>query len=309
METIGQEIYKDPLLAPLSKLAKEKGMPLYLVGGYLRDLLLGTHARDYDFVLPKDASSSIERIEEALGLHFFKVGKEQAKTITYRVIKEERSVDITFLQGETIEEDLKKRDFTINAMAFSLKDDTFHRVAGSLEDIERKLIRAVSNDSIDQDPVRMLRAVRYLCSLEGFVMEEGLIKEIFSKKRQILKIAGERIKTELDQIALSSRAFAGTKFLCESSLLLTLFPELGGLENLGQGDYHHLNVLSHTLLMMEKIAWALEWTASRGTKISLTEEDRLVLYYAALVHDIGKQDTYSEDEKGGVHFYAHPSYS
>jgi poly(A) polymerase len=309
METIKQEIHKDPLLSKLSRLAKEKRIPLFLVGGYLRDLLYGTERKDYDFALPKNASSFIKIIEEALCLHFFKVGKEEMNTVTYRIFKEELSVDIAFLQGETIEEDLKRRDFTINAMAFSLRDETFHSVEGSLEDIGKKLIRTVSRNSIDQDPLRMLRAIRYLCTLEGFIMDEDLIRKISSKKEQIRKIPGERIKTELDQILLSSRPFVGVKSLYEATLLITLFPELGGLENLGQGEYHHLNVLSHILLMIEKISWALEWVARRGAKISLPEQDRLALYYAALFHDIGKQDTYSEDEKGRVHFYTHESYS
>lgn len=309
LSRLKQEIRKDPILSKLSRLAKEKRIPLFLVGGYLRDLLFGTQGRDYDFALPKDASSSIKIIEEALCLHFFKVGKEEMNTVTYRIFKEELSVDIAFLQGETIEEDLKRRDFTINAMAFSLRDETFHSVEGSLEDMGQKLIRTVSGHSIDQDPLRMLRAIRYLCTLEGFIMDEDLIREISSKKEQIRKISGERIKKELDQILLSSCPFIGMKSLYESTLLLTLFPELVGVESLGQGEYHHLNVLPHILLMIEKISWALEWVACRGTKISLTEEDWLALYYAALFHDIGKQDTYSEDEKGRVHFYFHESYS
>jgi tRNA nucleotidyltransferase/poly(A) polymerase len=308
MEHIRQEIRRDPILSKFSRLAKEKRIPLFLVGGYLRDLLFGTQGKDYDFALPKDASSFIKIIEEALGLHFFKVGKEELNTIAYRIIKEGLSVDIAFLQGERIEEDLKRRDFTINAMAFSLRDETFHSVEGSLEDMGKKLIRTVSAHSIDQDPLRMLRAIRYLSTLEGFIMDEDLIREISSKKEQIRKIPGERIKTELDQILLS-RAFAGMKSLYESTLLLTLFPELGGLESLGQGEYHHLNVLPHILLVIEKMSWALQWVAFRGTKISLPEEHRLALYYAALFHDIGKQDTYSEDEKGRVHFYFHESYS
>jgi len=309
MKNIEQEIRRDPILFKLSRLAKEKRIPLFLVGGYLRDLLYRTERRDYDFALPKDASSSIKIIEETLGLHFFKVGKEETNTVTYRIIQEELSVDIAFLQGETIEEDLKRRDFTINAMAFSLLDETFHSVEGSLEDIGKKLIRTVSANSIVQDPLRMLRAVRYLCTLEGFIMDGDLTREISSKKEQIRKIPGERIKTELDQILLSSRAFVGMKSLYEATLLITLFPELGGLESLGQGEYHHLNVLPHILLVIEKISWALEWVGRRGAKISLPEEDRLALYYAALFHDIGKQDTYSEDEKGRVHFYTHESYS
>jgi poly(A) polymerase len=309
IENIKQEIRQDPILSKLSRLAKEKKIPLFLVGGYLRDLLFATERKDYDFALPKEAASSIKIIEEALGLHFFMVGKEETNTITFRIIKEGLFVDIAFLQGKTIEEDLKRRDFTINAMAFSLQDETFHSVEGALEDMGKKLIRTVSDRSIDQDPLRMLRAIRYLCTLEGFTLDEDLPREISSKKGHLSKTPGERIKTELDQILLSPRPFSGVKSLYESTLLLTLFPELGGLESLGQGEYHHLNVLPHVLLAIEKISWALEWVASRGKKISLIEEDRLATYYAILFHDIGKQDTYAEDEKGRVHFYFHESHS
>ncbi len=307
-ENIKAEIRKDPMLFRLSILARKRRIPLFLVGGYLRDLLLGKRGKDYDFALPKDASSSIAFIEEALGIHFFKVGREEKNTITHRTIQEGFSIDIAFLQGETIDEDLRKRDFTINAMAFSLQDETFHPVEGSLEDLRKKLIRKVSHLSIDHDPLRMLRAIRYGCTLEGFIIDEDLNREISSKKEQIRKIPGERIKTELDQILLSSIAFAGMKTLYESTLLFTLFPEFRGLKNLGQGEYHHLDVLPHILLVLEKMSRAVEWVVSRGTKLSFIEEDWLALYYAALFHDIGKQDTYS-DEKGRVHFYLHESHS
>jgi len=230
-------------------------------------------------------------------------------TTTYRIIKEDMSIDLTFLQGETIEEDLQRRDFTVNAIAFSLQDETFHWVEESLEDIEKKLIRTVSNHSIDQDPLRMLRAIRYLCTLDGFTLDKGLKEEISFKKEKILSLPGERIKTELDQILLSPRPAIGMKSLYESNLLLTLFPEFKGLENLGQNEHHHLDVLSHTLLMFEKISWASEWVARNHRNIFLTQEDRLSLYYAALFHDIGKQDTYSKDEKERVHFYYHESFS
>jgi len=304
-----EKIHQDPILSKLSGLAKEKNIPLFLVGGYLRDLLLGTPGKDYDFALPKDASLFIATIEEALRFHFFKVGKEEMNTITYRIIKEDMSIDLTFLQGETIEEDLRRRDFTINAIAFSLQEESFHFVGGSLEDIGKKVIRTVSNHSIDQDPLRMLRAIRYLCTLEGFVMDKELEEEISLKKEKVLSLPGERIKTELDQILLSPRPAMGMKSLHESNLLLTLFPEFGGLQNLGQNEHHHLDVLSHTLLTTEKISWAFEWVAQNHQEIFLTQEDRLSLYYAALFHDIGKQDTYTEDGKGRVHFYYHESFS
>ena len=309
MDRVKEEIFKDPILSKLSRLAKEKKIPLFLVGGYLRDLLLGTRSKDYDFTLPKDASSFVPAIEDTLSLHFFKVGKDEMNTATYRVIKEDISVDLTFWQGETIQEDLGKRDFTINAISFSLRDETFHWVETSLQDIKKRLIRSVSNQSIDQDPLRMLRAIRYLCTLEGFDMDTELKKEISSKKEQIAKVAAERIKTELDQILLSPRPGLGMNCLHESSLLFTLMPEFKGLERLGQGEHHHLNVLPHILLMIEKISWAFKWIADKDAKVSLIQEDWLSLFYYALFHDVGKQDTYSEDEEGKVHFYYHESYS
>jgi tRNA nucleotidyltransferase/poly(A) polymerase len=309
MDRVRDEIHKDPILSKLMRLAKERNIPLFLVGGYLRDLLLGTRSKDYDFTLPKDASSFVPTIEEELGFRFFKVGKDEMNTTTYRVIKEDISVDLTFWQGETIEEDLGKRDFTVNAISFSLRDETFHCVEGSLEDIGKKLIRPVSGHSIDQDPLRMLRAIRYLCTLEGFDMDTELKKEISSKKEQIKKVAAERIKTELDQVLLSTRPHLGMNCLHESRLLFTLMPEFKGLERLGQGEHHQLNVLPHVLLMIEKISWAFQWVAGRGPRVSLAWEDWLSLYYAALFHDLGKQDTYSEDKEGKVHFYYHESYS
>jgi len=325
IKKIKNEILNDSILLKLSNLSKEKNIPLFLVGGYIRDLFLVVHqpacpeparfracrqtGRDYDFTLSRKFSSFIPTMEEALHFCFFKVGKDEKETLTYRITKKEISIDLTFLQGRSIEEDLQRRDFTINTIAFSLRDETFHWVAGALEDIEKKVIRAVSDHSIDQDPLRMLRAIRYLCTLDGFVIDEELQEEISLKKEQIKKLPGERIKMELDQILLSPRPSIGIKSLYESNLLLTLLPELKGLAYLGQNEHHHLHVLSHILLMIEKISWAYEWIALHERKISLTEEDRLSLYYAALFHDIGKQDTFSKDEKERVHFYHHESFS
>ncbi len=312
---IEKKILKDPILSKLSILAKDMNVPLFLVGGYIRDLFLGIRrlgwqaGKDYDFALAKDASSFISMMEKALHLRFFKVGKEEMGKATFRITNENVSMDITFFQGRTIEEDLQRRDFTINAVAFSLLDEKFQWVEGALEDIEKKVIRTVTNRSIDQDPLRMLRAVRYLCTLESFFMDIGLTEEISLKKEQINKLPGERIKMELDQILLSPRPEVGMKSLYELGLLLTLFPELKGLENLGQSEHHHLHVLSHTLLMVEKISWASEWIGLNERKIQFTQEEWLSLYYAALFHDMGKQDTFSKDEKERVHFYHHESYS
>jgi tRNA nucleotidyltransferase/poly(A) polymerase len=225
------------------------------------------------------------------------------------MMRGEVSMDLTFFQGETLEEDLRRRDFNINAIAVSLRDETCHAIEGAFDDIEKKLIRSVSPHSIDQDPLRMLRAIRYLCTLEGFSIDIRLEQEISSKKDLIQHLPGERVKMELDRILLSPHPYLGIKSLYELGLLLVLMPELTGLENLGQNKHHHLNVLPHVLLMIEKIGWTEEWLTQNGKPVSMTLEGRLALYYAALFHDLGKQDTYSQDEKGRVHFYHHESLS
>ncbi len=309
MNWVGREVLQDPVLSRLSTLAREEGEPLFLVGGYLRDLFLGRRRQDYDLALPEKSTPLIPKMERALGFRFFKVGSEASGTITYRISKPEMSVDVTFLQGRTIEDDLQRRDFTINAMAFSLGAGTFHSVERSLEDMESRVIRSVSDRSIDQDPLRMLRALRYLSTLDRFRLDPGLAGEITLKREKILQSSGERIKLEIDRILLARRRNEGLAALRETSLLLTLFPELKGLEPLGPNAYHHVNVLSHTLLMVEKLSWAAEWCARHGHDTLPSQDDELALRYAALFHDLGKQDTRSLDDRGNIHFYRHESFS
>jgi tRNA nucleotidyltransferase/poly(A) polymerase len=307
LEDLQTEILDDPTLSKLSNLAKEEKISFYLVGGYLRDLLLGRHRKDYDFTFPREAFPFLSVIEKAFHFHFFRVGKEE--TTTYRIIKNEVSMDITPFQGRTIEEDLHRRDFTINTLAYSLGDGTWHWIEEALEDIQNRRIRAVSDRSIDHDPLRMLRAIRYLCTLGDFSIDEKLKEEISQKKEMILRIPSERIKMELDRILLSPRPNIGMKILYETGLLYVLLPEFRGLEALAQDEHHHLNALNHTLLAVEKISWAMEWMTLKKRPPLLSQEDLLCLCYAVLFHDIGKQDTYSKDERGRVHFYHHEEYS
>jgi poly(A) polymerase len=309
LNQIGQAILKDPVLSRLATLAQRENASLFLVGGYIRDLLLGIHRKDYDLALPEESAPLISKIEQTLDFRFFKVGREETGTLTYRISKPEMSIDATFLQGRTIEDDLQRRDFTINAMAFSLGERTFHRVDRSLEDIEDKVIRSVSDRSIDQDPLRMLRAIRYLSTLDGFRLDPRLAEEILLKREKILRASGERVKTEIDRILLAPRRSTGLQALRQSSLLLTLFPELKGLESFDPSPYHHVDALSHTLLMTEKIPWAMQWCARHGQEMILAQEDELSLGYAALFHDLGKQDTVARDDKGKIHFYRHESFS
>jgi len=308
LKDLQKEILRDPVLLKVSDLVKREKIPFYLVGGYLRDLSLGKERKDYDFTLPEEVSSFIPLMERVFQFHFFRVGRDVG-TSTFRVTRDNLSMDVTFFQGKTIEEDLCRRDFTLNTLAFSFLSETWHWAEGALEDIRNRRICAVSDHSLNQDPLRMLRAIRYACTLDHFHINQRLKEEISAKRGLILEIPGERVKMELDYILLSPCPHAGIKILYESGLLITLFPELKRLENLGQNEHHHLPVLSHTLLAIEKVLWALDWIRVRGGSLSLTQEDLLCLYYAVLFHDIGKQDTYSKDERERVHFRHHETYS
>lgn len=310
-QEIEKKLKKDPILQKLSAFSKDKDIPIFLVGGYLRDILITNSdlcsPKDYDLVLPKEASDSIPLIEKILNIHFFKIGKEERDTLIYRFIKEDLSIDLAFIQGASIEEDLRRRDFTINAIAFSLRDKTLHWIEGALEDIEKRLIRPSSKFSIDYDPLRMLRAIRYLCTLEGFSFDHDLEKEINKKKELIETVAKERIKMELDHILLSPRPELGMDVLYRLGLLLFIIPELKGLEMIDNDPT--INVLSHSLLTIKKITSAHQWFEANGKKIVLSQDEKLSLYWASLFHDLGKQDTYSKDDSGRIHFYHHETYS
>ena len=290
LQRLKTEIAKDPILSTLTNLVKRENVPFFLVGGYLRDLWLGIKRKDYDFTLPREASSFISAIETAFGFRFFKAGKG-TETVTFRVMKEGISMDIAFFQGWDIREDLRRRDFTVNALAFSLGDEGWHWAEGTLEDLHDRRIRNVSDFSLDRDPLRMLRAIRYVCTLHDFSMVDALREEISSKKDLILTIPGERIRMELDRILLSQRSFAGISLLFDTGLLFTLLPEMEETENLGRGERHHPGVLPHPLLAAEKIAQAMEWVRTKAGDFSFLPDDVLCLYYATLFHDIGEQDT------------------
>ncbi len=315
-DQIKKRIITDPIVSMLSNLSKEKNIPIFLVGGYIRDQLIehffnmpSSDLRDYDFIIyPKD-SIFIASIEAILNCKFFRVGREDIGTSTYRIVKDGISIDITYLQGKDIEEDLRRRDFTINAIAFCLLDETFHFIRGALEDTQNQVIRLTSNLAIDHDPLRMLRAIRYLCTLKGFRLDSELREEISLKRALLNRVPGERVKMELDHIFASSQPSIGTQLLYESGLLYVIMPELKGLEELGQSEYHHLTVLAHTIRMIEKIPFAIEWVLSNDKYAKLSKEELLSLYYASLFHDIGKKYTYSVDDKGRVHFFDHESYS
>jgi poly(A) polymerase len=157
------------------------------------------------------------------------------------------------------------------------------------------------------DPLRMLRAIRYRSTLPGFELTEPLKEEIRRHHGLLSHVAAERIRAELDEICLSPLPAPGLQLMHELGLLFQVFPELAPLEGLPQGRHHTTDALSHTIGVVGEV----DRLARQGHPFPfrLSEEERLILGYAALFHDLGKPATHSIDAQGAVHFYGHPQES
>ncbi len=295
-----------PWWATLCRQAVAAGRELYLVGGSVRDLLLQRSLADLDFACrPRDLEFWTTAMAELLAGHFFTMGKEEL--ITRRLVRENLVVDLTPLAGATILQDLEHRDFTCNAMACGLHDHSFLDPFAGRQALEQRQIICVSHQNLLQDPLRVLRAARFALELDcSLPPDTG--RAMAAAGSRLATVAGERIGIELGHIMNHPRAHHGLRLLLDNQALLPLFPPLGALAGLVQNEYHHLDVLQHTLLTLEKLDALL--AAAPPADIDLQPEDRAVTRWAALFHDLGKAMTRSVDpETGRVHFYGHERFS
>jgi tRNA nucleotidyltransferase/poly(A) polymerase len=238
--------------------------------------------------------------ENTLGARAFLLGKKPVQT--YRIVSRDISLDVTFLKG-TIEEDLARRDFTMNAIAYDLSDKQLVDPLRGVEDIKARVIRYPSRQTLSDDPLRMLKAIRHFTTLNGFTMDNQLVNSIQALKHLIHEIAPERIRYELDQIVVSDRAFEGLKMLELVGLLFELFPDLYALKKLDEEKQFVLETYGHTVN-------GFKYLLSYGKEYCLDEKGLRNVAYALLLHDIGKAHTFSQDNvKGVVHFFYHEKFS
>jgi poly(A) polymerase len=303
---VEKKILADPVIQQLVGYARQKKVPLYLVGGTIRDILLGRKIKDYDFVVKKVEMPFLDQLGGILEASLFPMGKGKGEQI-YRLVKGEKVIDFSVIGGDAIEDDLMKRDFTVNAIAYSFAEGRFFTVPQAMQDLKAGKIDLVSPQALEADPLRMLRAVRYRCTLPGFALTDRLKEEIKRRKELLTEMAPERIRAELDEIVLSPFPAQGLRLMHELGLLICLFSEFAPLKDLPQGRYHVNDALSHTIEVVREVD-----TLMRGEHpfpFQPSRDDRLVVGYAALFHDLGKPDTKSIDEGGEIHFYGHPEQS
>ena len=280
---------------------EEEGFETYLVGGAVRDKLLGKEIHDIDLTT-RARPNDIMRIFSDLKL--IDIGK---KFGTIKVIYKSKEYEITTFRAEssykdkrhpdeisfsnTIEEDLKRRDFTINAMA--QRKGEIIDLFGGKKDLERKIVRAVGNpyERIEEDYLRALRAVRFATVLD-FSIEDNLKDAIKNMAGHIEEISKERIRDEVDKILLSDKPSRGIRLLDELNLLDYIFPEVKKMVGFDQHSSHHnLDLFDHTMKVLENCP------------------SNLKTRMGALFHDTGKIDTFFLDDKGEGRFFGHQEIS
>ncbi|OPY02465.1 MAG: Multifunctional CCA protein [Syntrophorhabdus sp. PtaB.Bin184] len=267
---------------------------VFLVGGAIREIALGRQPRDWDLALSE--ASDLARIEEIFGRRSFLLGKKPIQT--HRLVSGETVLDITLLDG-SIEKDLRRRDFTMNAVAFDIRRDRVIDPLYGLHDIEKGLIRYPGRETISSDPLRMLKAARHFAALEGFALDPELIDAMTSSRHLIGQTAPERIKYELDLIMVSEGVHRGMETLTRTGLIFEVVPELEALRLMDVEKNFSLETFGHTML-------GFSFLHTRGGHYFTDKASAKDVGYALLFHDLGKAHTYSYDEaRGLVHFFNH----
>ncbi|WP_251622349.1 CCA tRNA nucleotidyltransferase [Odoribacter lunatus] len=295
-----------PIFNVLSDIAEEKNAEIYVIGGYVRDLLLDRPSKDIDIVVRGNGIELAQTAAQKLGKQTVSVFKNfgtamfQYKGIEIEFVgarKESYRADSRkpIVEEGTIEDDQKRRDFTINALAISLNKATYGQLIdpfGGLQHLEERLIKTPLEPGItfSDDPLRMMRAIRFASQL-NFKIEAETFKAIQTHNQRLSIISMERIMDEFNKIMLSPEPSKGIGLLDEAGLLEQFFPELTALKGVevvnGVG---HKDNFCHTLTVLDTL--------------SLYSND-LWLRWAALLHDIAKPVTKKFIQGQGWTFYGH----
>jgi poly(A) polymerase len=299
--------YSD-VLVPLGALFTDAGHDLFLVGGSVRDAVLGRLSEDLDFTTgarPDEVVALVTGWADAIwdtGIEFGTVSVRKGgltiEITTYRAEAYDRvgrNPVVTF--GDTLDGDLVRRDFTINAMAVRIGPDGAQEFCDPLDGMTALLAGVIDTpatpqESFDDDPLRMLRAVRFVSQL-GFRLAPRVIDAIAEMNGQIERITAERVRVELDKLICGEHPIEGLEIMVDTGLAERVIPEIPGMKLTIDEHHQHKDVYQHSLTVLRQA-------------IDLEESDPdPVLRWAALLHDIGKPATRRHEEGGGVSFHHH----
>lgn len=298
---------KGEIFQLMSGVADDLGIECYLIGGYVRDLLLQRPSKDIDVVVVGSGIDMAKAVAQKLGknthVSIFKTyGTAQVKNRQYELEfvgarresyqQESRN---PIVEDGTLEEDQNRRDFTINALAICLNKARFGELIdpfGGISDLEQKILRTPLNPDItfSDDPLRMLRAIRFATQLD-FRIADDTLEAITRNSQRITIITKERVLDELNKIMAAPKPSIGFRLLDKCELLPLVFPEMAALKGVEKrGSRAHKDNFDHTLKVLDNLA---------------SKSDDLWLRWSALLHDIGKPATKLWDDQQGWTFRNH----
>ena len=291
----------------VSQTAKDLKTRAFVLGGFVRDYFLGIPNDDIDIVVEGSGIKFAQRfaeyvhgeltVYENFGTAMVKYGDQKIEFVGARKEHYERGSRKPYCENGTLEDDQKRRDFTINAMAFDLNDGHFGELVdpfNGIYDLEHGIIRTPIDpwQTFMDDPLRMLRGVRFRCKLstpeKEFYLWRPTFRAITEMKEEVKTLSGERITEELNKILSSRNPGMGIRMLEDSGLLEYILPEVHALRM--PEDSGHKDIFDHTMMVLDNVA---------------DQSDDLYLRWAALLHDIGKVPTKKYDAKEGWTFYGH----
>ncbi|MQA93100.1 MAG: CCA tRNA nucleotidyltransferase [Streptosporangiales bacterium] len=297
-----------PVADDLGALFAAHGHELALVGGPIRDVFLGRVSGDLDLTTDAPPQRVLELVQGwadavwTVGIDFGTVGLRkggiQLEITTYRseaYDPKSRKPEVSY--GKSLVDDLGRRDFTVNAMAVRVPDHTFVDPFGGVADLERKVLRTPGRpeDSFADDPLRMLRAARFVSQL-GFSPAPEVVAAMKDMAGRIGIVSAERVRDELSKLMLGTYPRLGVMLLVETGLADQVLPEIPRLRLEVDEHHRHKDVYEHSLIVLDQ---ALQLERERGM------EPDLKLRLAALLHDIGKPKTRSFEAGGRVSFHHH----
>ncbi len=308
----------------LSVIAQRQPSGVYLAGGTVRDLLLGRSPADVDVTVACHARTWARALARLTGGAYVELGREEDAA---RVVWRKEIVDFSsFRSGATsIEQELTKRDLTINALGLCIdplidgtgcEEDVPLAVIdplGGVKDLRGGLIRFCSTTSVLDDPLRILRVFRFAATL-GYAIQAETLADVQLRQERIEAVAAERVAHELALIMESRRAHHAFMQMAETGLLFAIIPELRSGVGMDQPASHHLDVFDHLLETLHQMESILQdpgryFPADKGVMESWLEQGghRQQLKWAALFHDVGKPVTFgiNEDKGGRITFYKH----
>jgi poly(A) polymerase len=298
---------KDKIFSHIRDIAREENIPAFVIGGFVRDCILGRDTHDIDIVVQGSGIDFARKFARSLG---YNIPVSVFRNFGTAMVKyEEREIEFVGARKEsyrsssrkpvvedgTLEDDQNRRDFTINAMAISLNEDSFGELVdpfNGLMDIENKVLKTPLEpaQTFSDDPLRMMRAIRFAAEL-GFSIEEQTLEGIKLSAFRINIVSKERITDELNRILLTDKPSVGLLLLDDVGLMPIIFPEFHELKGVHEENgQRHKDNFYHTIQVLDNL--------------SAVSED-LWLRWAAILHDIAKPVTKRYDNKSGWTFHGH----